>query len=766
MLSLHLSSPLSAPYTSRPRAAYHAGVLPLLSSLLLAAAAVTLPPVVLVTRDDTSLTTSCTVAFPPGAVIPDANGDGVLHIDADDITVEFAAGAVLQGAPASTPPDQLAGIGIRVDGRRGVTLRNARVSGYKVGVLASRTATFTVDGADLSGNFRQRLKSTPKAEDESDWLSPHDNDGGQWLAQYGAALYLQESHEATVRGVRVRRGQNGIVLDRVTRSRLFDNDCSFLSGWGLALWRSSDNVISRNAFDFCVRGYAHGAYNRGQDSAGILMFEQSSRNVIAENSATHGGDGLFGFAGKEAIGDTPAPTPGFDYRRRGNNGNLILGNDFSYAAAHGIEMTFSHGNVLAGNRLVENAICGVWGGYSQDTLIAGNTFEGNGQAGYGLERGGVNIEHGADNVIAGNTFRRNAAGVHLWWDDDGALLRLPGVAANDRDVTGNVVAGNSFDGDGVALHLRDESPGKDRVRGTVYAANRAVGVKQELDVPPGVELVTTGAPPRPRPFALELPGRTRPVGARAALAGRQNILLTEWGPYEHEGPLVRPLDVSGPRHTYELYGLAPASVSVTGKNVRAVPAKHVRGQPWRLSVEARTGGVWPYRLRVTQGSFRQELRGAVVQASWALVFFPWEGTARPPAPPANLTAWRDLAQGPGAARGTTDNLSLLLGKAGPSALGLSPEITAARFDGRFYGLIASTRLSFPAGKWRLRTVSDDGVRVLAGGEVLLENWNPHGPTTDTAVLELPAATSVELTVEHFQVQGRAVLDFAVEPVMP
>ena len=56
------------------------------------------------------------------------------------------------------------------------------------------------------------------------------------------------------------------------------------------------NVIARNACDYCIRGYSHGVYNRGQDSAGILMFEQCSRNVIADNSVTHGGDGIFGFA--------------------------------------------------------------------------------------------------------------------------------------------------------------------------------------------------------------------------------------------------------------------------------------------------------------------------------------------------------------------------------------------------------------------------------------------------------------------------------------
>ena len=107
----------------------------------------------------------------------------------------------------------------------------------------------------------------------------------------------------TVRRCRVRDSQNGLILDRSRESKVYDNDFSFLSGWGVALWRCTKDVLSRNVLDFCIRGYSHNVYNRGQDSAGILFFEQNSDNVIAENSATHGGDGFFAFAGREALGE-------------------------------------------------------------------------------------------------------------------------------------------------------------------------------------------------------------------------------------------------------------------------------------------------------------------------------------------------------------------------------------------------------------------------------------------------------------------------------
>ncbi|MCH7791447.1 MAG: right-handed parallel beta-helix repeat-containing protein, partial [Planctomycetes bacterium] len=267
-------------------------------------------PEIVVEHDDTVIDQSCRVVIPDGTIIRDENGDGVIHIEADDIIVEFVDGrAELIGAPRGTPWDELDGIGIRIDGRTGVTLRNVHSHRYRCGIYATNADGLTIESADVSDGYAQRLRSTPQAEDGADWLTPHNNDDNQWLTKYGAAIYVEDSEGVTIRDCYARRRQNGIILDTVAHSRVYDNDFSFLSGWGLAMWRSSDNVISRNAFDFCVRGYSHGVYNRGQDSAGILMFEQNNRNVFAENSATHGGDCFFGFGGREALGEFAGEDP-------------------------------------------------------------------------------------------------------------------------------------------------------------------------------------------------------------------------------------------------------------------------------------------------------------------------------------------------------------------------------------------------------------------------------------------------------------------------
>jgi parallel beta-helix repeat protein len=512
-------------------------------------------PVVEVATDNVKITESCRVRVPPGVIIPDADGNGVLHIEADGVTVEFEQGSVLRGAEINDNWDTLAGTAVRVDGHSGVTLKNLEVAGYKHAVYATGADKLTIDHANIRDCFRQRLHSTPQKEGSQDWLWPHSNDNHEWMNNYGGAIVVERSGGVTLSNITVRTTQNGILLDRVNGGSVFDCDCSFLSGWGLAMWRSNDNTVSRNAFDFCVRGHSEGVYNRGQDSAGILCFEQCSRNVFAENSVTHGGDGFFGFAGKEALGEVQPKEP-IDHGKAGCNENILIGNDFSYAPAHGIEMTFSAGNKFIRNRIVENAICGVWGGYSRHTLIMGNHFEGNGGMAYGRERGGVNMEHGSDNVIVGNTFRNNLCGVHIWWDDDGKLLQTPLVKANDKGASNNVIMDNVFeitmdhpfqngrnkDKPLIALELRDT--GKGHVNGNVFAENRMTFAHPhgtELAVQEGIQVL------KERP-ALEIPeepkvrvlGSKTPVGARAQLRGRDKIVIGEWGPWDHSGERPKP----------------------------------------------------------------------------------------------------------------------------------------------------------------------------------------------------------------------------------
>lgn len=702
-------------------------------------------PVVKLTSAGTVIDKSCRIEIAPGTVLEDKNDAGVIQIGASDITIELADGAVLRGSSKSTRPDEYKGYAIRLNGQKNVTIRNARISGYWCGIWATKADHLTLERIDASDNRRAYLKSTPAAEDGADWLFPHNNEDYGWLKQYAAAIYIDQSDDVTVRDCKVWHGQNALCIDRVRNSKIYDNDFSFNSGWGIAMWRCEKNVISRNAIDFCVRGYSHGVYNRGQDSAGILMFEQNNDNVIAENSATHGGDCFFGFAGREALGEA-GEHPVEWYKRRGNDDNLLIGNDFSYAPAHGIEMTFSFGNKFVNNRMVENAICGIWGGYSCETYIAGNTFENNGEMGYGLERGGVNIEHGRANEIVLNKFIRNKCGVHLWGGPNENFVKKGWGKANGIDSTGNIIAENDFDGDLLAYHFR--GPGDVTIGG-----NRLRDVKQEMIAAAEHRVTSARIRPHTPPTSYPVLGKTRPVGARPQLRGRQNIVMTEWGPWDHTTPLMQLVKSTGSELVYALHNMGPDVKAVaTGENLK------LETSPTECRLIAQRPGVLPYTLKITSGDFHQEISGTMLAAEWDATFFKWTKDVDPRE---KLEPWRKLADG-----GVKVKLSSLLlryGMGGPGDLHLSKEVDAANLGRDYFGMIAKGKLRLPKGKWQFKTTSDDGVRVTVDGKPVIENWTWHGPTRNEGVLEMAQDKDVQVVVEHFEIDGYATLEFEIEP---
>lgn len=764
-------------------------------------------PVIRVDRDDVRISASCRLEFGDRPII-DGNGDGVIHVVGDGIVVDLGGGTLVGEAPG-TKPWERTGMGIVVQGRN-VTIRNGAVRGFHVGILATRSDGFTAEDLDLSGNRGARLRSTRAAEDGGDWLWPHHNDKSEWRTRYGAALCVERSSGCTIRRVRAvgGGGQNGIILDRVSDSVVHDNDCSFLSGWGLALWRSSGNVISRNAFDFCVRGYSHGVYNRGQDSAGILMFEQCLNNVIAENSATHGGDGIFIFAGVEALGpdlpegaraDDPAAVAA---KGLGCNGNIIVGNDFSFAVAHGIEVTFSFDNILARNTLVGCGITGIWGGYSRRTIVMGNTFDGNGvHADNPGEEAGVSAEHAEDFAILDNAFRNQGVAIKLWWDDDPGLVRKAWAVANGHACAGNVVAWNRFGACGTALQVRDCSA-------TLLWSNDFSGAARDVDADAASTLIRlqdpavaarddpalAGAPTRalsPRLDALDrlekatarVTGDRRPVGARARLAGRDKIVMTEEGPYDWSRPLLVLESSAGDAHEWRVLG----PTAVRGSQVRGRASLDLapRSDDAIVRVRGTPGWVAPYQLRVSLEGESEPLTGdgVIVSAPWDARFFAWTIDPRE-----DVEGWRRQAES--GVRVALPAMDLRYGHGGPSQLAapVSAPRGAPAADGADgsadghetpvfietlrkadlpqdrFGMIATTRLNFPPGRWRIRVLSDDGVRLRADGFTIIERWDRHAPTEDIAEIRTDEPREIALVLEHFELDGFAVLTFAVEPI--
>lgn len=734
-------------------------------------------PIVVVQQDNVRINRSCVVRVPPGTVIDDADGDGVVHIVGDDVTLVFEKGSELvgragldawrsRGTAEGEGWDTLTGTAIAVNGHSNVEIIGANIRGYRNGIVATDAPGLVITDATLTDLYRQRLGSTATREDASDWLSPHHNDDNEWLTSYGAAVWAERCHDAKISGVKVRRGQNGIVLDNTNGASVRENDCSFLSGWGLAMWRASHNQITQNRFDFCVRGHVEGVYNRGQDSAGILMFEQCTNNSIVQNSCTHSGDGIFGFGGNDAV-KTVTEGPW------GNADNFFGGNDLSFAPAHGLEMTFSEGNIVDSNLFEANAICGIWGGYSQGFNIILNRFVENGGMAYGQERGGINIEHGAGNIINANRFENNKVGVRLWWDNDASLLAQPGVQQRYRGVTGNVIVNNTF-------HINSEHPFADDLKligvqvqdlagdDTVEAprvlrnAFSRADNNWEIDDASGIDISneagsqmkTEGTTHRAW-YMNSLNGMHPEPPDRISPPGREWIIVDQWGPWDFESPTMREHSRTGGRHIYEIYppvgGDADVRVEMLSSFVEVIldtPQDLKEWKPWLLTINANPAKpVDAYDAIVHIGdNWSRPISGRFVSTTWEAKCWAWEND-----PLIDLEAWRAEADAVEAA--AIDRLDLPLGYNGPASVNHALTVN----DRDRFAIIAHTEIDLPKGTWKLSTLSDDGVRVLVNGEQRIERWDIHAPTRDEAVFEVDGATPTSIVVEYFENDGYATL---------
>ena len=715
------------------------------------------PPVVELLRAGTVVDANARVAL-PRAPLP-AEGDApVLLIEGRDdgtrVEVDLGGGVLIGG---TGKPHEHAGTGILIRGRN-VTLRNGTIRGFKVGVRAIDCDGLILEDLVVSDNHAQRLRSKPWAEDSSDWLFPHRNDDDEWAKEHGAGIAVRNAHGAVIRRITSHRTQNGILLDRVRDSQVYDNDCSFLSGWGIAMWRSSGNTICRNSLDFCIRGYSHGVYNRGQDSAGLLMFEQCSDNIVALNSATHGGDGIFGFAGREALGEAPKADAAADWHKgRGNNRNMFLANDLSFAAAHGLEITFSFGNIVARNRFESNAICGVWGGYSRDTVVAGNTFVGNGRVMQGSERGGINMEHAQRTVVHGNGFENEPVGVRFWTDADEHLAKLPWARTNGMGAASNIVAANTFNAVDNALELV-------AAKETLFAGNTVVGGKVAIADEGSTDTQEEAtAPARAGPTDAEidpviarLPGERQAVGLRSSLRGREKIVMLEHGPYAWETPIVVQTTPGIARVQFKAYGLIEVeSADVIG---RGPLFAGVGADAQTIEVaSSQSGFVAPFTVQA-----RDQLRklakakGLLAPGQWATKVFTLDGGAAPLAAVPTRDAFL--------ARAAEEPRELELRELALDFRGRAPREVIDHQDapllsaeGSRFGLVSRSPFRFPPGRYSVVVESDDGIRVRIDGETVIERWDIHAPTIDRHEFEVAEMRELAFEVEYFQNTGHSTL---------
>jgi parallel beta-helix repeat protein len=654
-------------------------------------------------------------------------------IRGDDVTVDLS-GSTLLGAHDDAAPDEAQGVAILIDGGRNVTLRGGRIGGYRLAIRARGTRGLRIVDSDLSRNWKPRLYSVVEHESLVDWLSFHHNEQNEWL-RFGAAMYLEDVHGGDIRGNVVEQGMNALLMTRSDSLLVRNNDFSFNSGLGIGLYRSSDNRIMHNEIDYNVRGYSHGFYHRGQDSAGILVYEQSCRNVIAYNSVTHGGDGLFLWAGQSTM----------DTGQGGANDNVVFANDFSYAPANGIEATFSR-NAFVRNRVVGSDY-GVWGGYSFDTEIVGNELVNNVT--------GVAIEHGQANRIEGNTFRGDTTAIRLWADSiepsDWGYPKRHDTRSRD-----NVIARNLFDH--VRVGVRASRSDTLTMRDNRFAGSDSDVVQMATSVvrsdagPGSVAVWSDGE--LPPSLRRRIPGpmpNARGVDRAVARLPRSAIVVDEWGPYDWRTPKLWPLD-STHAVPLRLAVLAPPGswrvdsthgIAQLSKRRGRIPRL---GEPDTLIVTPRADsfGDWSVSLRYqgasggppvhfTYGRFEPRIE-------WTERVFAWTDSTDPRA---HSEAFDALLRGAPLVESQMPRLDFVWYR---------PPIKA--IPQAHWALEATGGVDLPPGEYTLHAISDDAIRVWVDGRLAIDDWRPHESRVDVAPL---GAGRHDLRVQYLQVDGWAEL---------
>lgn len=672
---------------------------------------------------------------------PTSLDSAVIVVRGDDVTVDMR-GVTLVGLDERADPDRAAGVAIHVDGGRRITIRGARVRGYQVAVLARGTRSLRLWDNDLSDNWRPRLYSRVEHESLVDWLSFHHDERDEWL-RYGAAIYLTDVHGGEIRGNRAERGMNGLMMARSDSLRIWNNVFSFDSGLGIGLYRSSDNTIMHNHVDYDVRGYSQGFYRRGQDSAGILLYEQSCRNVIAYNSVTHGGDGFFLWAGQQTM----------DTGEGGANDNLVYGNDFSFAPTNAMEATFSR-NTFVGNR-AEGADHGLWGGYSHDSRVLGNRFVGN--------RVGIAIEHGQSNEIGRNVFDGDSVAIDLWAD---SITAADWGYPKHRDTRSRDyrIHGNTFRRNRVAVRARNTS--------ALHASGNAlVGVESTFVIADTAAATISGntvaldsaaapvLPPEIARLAPEpIPGGLPRDGDPVARLPRGAIVVDEWGPYDYRSPKLWPIDstratplrlrVLGPPGRWRVVGrrgiarLSATSGRIGGigepDTIAVTPYPDSVGN-WMLTLEYRGAAtVSPRGERRPAGApYRFSYGLWEPPVSWTVRWHAWTDDTDPRAHPAAFDSL--LAHATPVLEERTTRLDYEWYR--PTLAGIPAERAA---------FVAEGRVQLPAGAYTLRAISDDAVRVWVDDTLVIDDWTPHESRVSSAPL---AAGRHALRVEYVQVDG-------------
>lgn len=668
----------------------------------------------------------------------------VIVIEGNNITVDFN-NAGLIGSNGKKKPDEFSGIAVLVRNSRNVTIKNLKARGYKIAFIAKNTEKLTIENCDFSYNYRQHLNSTQEKEDISDWMSYHHNEKDEWL-RYGAGMYLKDCNGFTVRNCTVTGGQNALMMMRCNNGKIYNNDFSFNSGIGIGMYRCNANEVSYNRLNFNVRGYSHGVYNRGQDSAGILVYEQSNFNIFYKNSVTHSGDGFFLWAGQTTM----------DTGEGGCNFNEIINNDFSYAPTNGVEVTFSR--VRVGSNRIFECDHGIWGGYSYGSKFSDNQFRNN--------RIGIAIEHGQHNEISFNVFAGDREAIKLWsrkeQPADWGYAKYRDTRSADYSIIGNSFNSNPFvfsitGTDSVNIYNNTYSG-----YGAIMRKDSTVTNIDSLAMDLADSTLIIPLVPKP----------IDPFAGNGKLAGRKNIMITEWGPYDFRYPIIwntNPVDdgdtmrfdLLGPKGKWKIKKVKGVSAVSANSGVfpASITAVKTEGDRTDILIELEYSGA---AITTATGEKIPAGKTSIFRyrkffqpINWEVLFYHLDTNYYNPIKTGSLFSMTERK-----APFRTEH---------PDKLDYAwwGGIKEAGVQHTQFITAASGQANFLPGEYELSVTWDDAVRVYVDEKPVVDEWNPSLYTFDESPnrkVRFRLGGEHHFRVEHLELGGFATLSLKINPV--
>jgi len=440
-------------------------------------------------------------------------GQHAITIIGSNLIIDFA-GAVITGAKRLNRPDSFAGVALIIKGGKNITVKNLTAKGYSIALVVKNVEGLKLENCNFSYNYRSNLKALAAADSvaPAGIIGLSDN---EWK-QPGIAMLLVDCNKPEIKFCTVKSGGHALMMLNCRNGLIYNNEFSFNSGIAIGGSGCMNNRILYNKLNFNLSSYSENPFALNLDCGGVVLNNWSRNNIIYKNLITHCQRGVLIMA--DGVGQDSACY--FLDRNR------VWNNDLSYAEGDGVR-AFLASVHFADNRLYD-CESGFSGSDAHNSIITGNRFRKNKKA--------IEIEHGQYNQLTNNLFLEDSEAIVLSGKSRGGQTD---TCEHPSGFMNYELAFNSFNRNPVVYNFTNTD--SLRIYGNIYGSCDTI-FKNDIS-----SLYVDTSARFLEDTAVGYPWVAQPIDpfkGSGKQAGRRFNVLTEWGPYNFEYPMLA-LESSG-----------------------------------------------------------------------------------------------------------------------------------------------------------------------------------------------------------------------------